>query len=49
MYFIVGGDAGVGFDSRWMPKEKLILSILSNVTDGEERMRDIILSMMEGE
>jgi len=49
MYYIVGGDAGVGFDSRWMPKEKLILSILSNVTDGEERMRDIILSMMEGE
>lgn len=47
MYYIIGGDAGVGFDSRYLPREKICLTIISNVTDGEEELRDIILSVLE--
>ncbi len=42
MFSIVGGDAGVGFDSRYLPREKLTINVFSNVTDGEEGMRDVI-------
>jgi CubicO group peptidase (beta-lactamase class C family) len=40
--FIVGGDAGVGFDSLYIPEEKLLVNILSNTTNGEEDMREVI-------
>jgi CubicO group peptidase (beta-lactamase class C family) len=40
---IVGGDHGVGFDSRIYPERGLILSILSNQSDGEEAMRGVLL------
>jgi CubicO group peptidase (beta-lactamase class C family) len=43
MYSIVGGDAGVGFDSRYLVRERLTINILSNVTNGEKEMRDVIL------
>ncbi len=43
MFSIVGGDAGVGFDSRYLPQEKLVINILSNITNGEEDMREVIL------
>ena len=39
MFSIVGGDAGVGFDSRHLPQEELTVNILSNVTNGEGRVR----------
>ena len=44
MFAIVGGDAGVGFDSRYIVPENLTINILSNITHGEEEMRDLILS-----
>jgi CubicO group peptidase (beta-lactamase class C family) len=44
MYFIVGGDAGVGFDSRYIPEKELQITIISNTTDGEEKIRDVIHS-----
>lgn len=43
MYFIVGGDAGVGFDSRYLVADKVTVSILSNVTNGEEAIRDVVM------
>ena len=42
MYFFVGGDAGVGFDSRYIPEKDLQITIISNFTDGEEKIRDVI-------
>jgi hypothetical protein len=44
MFWIEGGDAGVGFDSSHLPQEKLTINILSNITNGEEGMRDVVLS-----
>ena len=46
MFSIVGGDAGVGFDSRYVVKEKLTVSILSNITNGENGMRRVILDCL---
>jgi CubicO group peptidase (beta-lactamase class C family) len=40
--FIVGGDAGVGLDSLYIPEQKLLVNILSNMTNGEEDMREVI-------
>jgi CubicO group peptidase (beta-lactamase class C family) len=44
MFFFVGGDAGVGFDSRYIPEKQLQINIISNKTDGEEKIRDTIYS-----
>jgi hypothetical protein len=44
MFAIVGGDAGVGFDSRHVLPEKLTINVLSNITNGEEAIRDVVLS-----
>jgi len=46
-YFLVGGDHGVGFDSRYLPARALVCSILSNESDGEEAMRDTILDALD--
>jgi CubicO group peptidase (beta-lactamase class C family) len=43
MFSIVGGDAGVGFDSRYLLQEKLTINILSNITNGENGIRDVVL------
>jgi hypothetical protein len=43
MFSIVGGDAGVGFDSRHLVQEKLTINILSNITNGENSIRDVLL------
>jgi CubicO group peptidase (beta-lactamase class C family) len=43
MFSIVGGDAGVGFDSRYVVQEGLTVNILSNITNGENGIRDIVL------
>ncbi len=40
---IVGGDAGVGFFSRHRVQDELTINILSNITNGEEGVRDAIL------
>jgi len=44
MFAIMGGDAGVGFDSRYVVPENLTINILSNITNGAKEMRDLILS-----
>lgn len=46
MFSIVGGDAGSGFDSRRVVKERLTINILSNVTNGENDIRDIVLDYL---
>jgi CubicO group peptidase (beta-lactamase class C family) len=46
MFSIVGGDAGVGFDSRYLPQEKVTINILSNITNGEEGMRGVVLGLL---
>jgi CubicO group peptidase (beta-lactamase class C family) len=43
VFWIEGGDAGVGFDSRYFPQRKLTINILSNITNGETGMRDVVL------
>ncbi|MBU0935877.1 MAG: beta-lactamase family protein [Spirochaetes bacterium] len=45
-YSIVGGDHGVGFDSRYLPRSGITLSIFSNQSDGEEEMRELILELL---
>ncbi len=47
MFFIVGGDAGVGFDSRYIPEKELQVTIMSNHSDGEEKIRDVIYPGLE--
>jgi CubicO group peptidase (beta-lactamase class C family) len=44
VFWIEGVDAGVGFDSSYLPQEKLTINILSNITNGEEGMKDVVLS-----
>jgi len=46
-YFIVGGDHGVGFDSRCLPESGLTISILCNESDGEEELRTALLEAIE--
>ena len=41
-YSIVGGDAGVGFNSKYIPADDLIINTLSNKTNGEEEIVSII-------
>jgi CubicO group peptidase (beta-lactamase class C family) len=47
VFWIVGSDAGVGFDSRYIVADRLTVNILSNITDGEEDMREAILHRLE--
>jgi CubicO group peptidase (beta-lactamase class C family) len=44
MFAIEGGDAGVDFSSRYIVPENLTINILSNITNGEGEMRDLILN-----
>jgi len=44
MFSIVGEDAGVGFGSRYVVREKLTINILSNITSGDENMSDVVPS-----
>ena len=43
IFSIVGGDAGVGFYSSFLKNEKLIINVLSNITNGENDIRKIIV------
>jgi CubicO group peptidase (beta-lactamase class C family) len=47
MYYIVGGDAGIGFDSRFLPGCKLTINILANLTNGEAEMRRTIMNSLD--
>ncbi len=46
MFSIEGSDAGVGFDSRYLVPEKLTINILSNITNGENAIRDVVLDFL---
>jgi CubicO group peptidase (beta-lactamase class C family) len=46
MFWIEGGDAGVGFDSSHLLQKKLTINIFSNITNGEESMRDVVLGFL---
>jgi CubicO group peptidase (beta-lactamase class C family) len=41
-FFIQGGDAGVGFESRRLPAKDLEITVISNRSDGEEKVRKVI-------
>jgi CubicO group peptidase (beta-lactamase class C family) len=43
IYAIMGSDAGMGFDSRYVENSATVINILSNRTDGEVQMRKLIL------
>jgi CubicO group peptidase (beta-lactamase class C family) len=43
MFAISGSDAGVGFVSRYLVQEQLTINILSNITNGEDGMRSVVL------
>ena len=47
MVFFGGGDAGVGFDSRYIREKNLGIIVISNITDGEEQIRKVILDYFE--
>jgi CubicO group peptidase (beta-lactamase class C family) len=45
--FIAGGDAGVGFNSSYIPGHHILVNILSNTTNGEEDTRAVIHEGLE--
>ncbi len=47
LFSIVGGDAGVGFDSRYFVGQKISASILSNLTNGEEDVREAAMDFLD--
>ena len=46
-YSIIGGDPGVGFYSRYLPDNDIVLSILSNITDGNKTIQKDIIKHLE--
>ena len=46
MFSIVGSDAGVGFESRHLPREKLTINILSNITHGENEIAKLVQAIV---
>ena len=43
VFYIVGGDGGVGFSSRFFTGDSTVVSVLSNTTNGEEKVVRCIL------
>ncbi len=46
-YSAEGCDAGVGFNSTYIPSKKIIINILSNMTEGDDGMIKIIENELE--
>ena len=42
-FAILGGDAGVGFTSWYLVQDRLTINILSNITNGDEEMKEVVL------
>ena len=42
MFAIVGGDAAVGLDSRCYVQDRFTINILSNITNGNEEMKEVV-------
>ena len=47
VFYVQGGDAGVGFDSRYIPEKELQVTIISNQTDGGGEIGEVIFSGLE--
>jgi CubicO group peptidase (beta-lactamase class C family) len=47
VFWIVGGDAGVGFESRYLVADRMIINVLSNTTNGDEDMKEFIFRHLE--
>jgi hypothetical protein len=47
MFYIVGRDAGIGFDSRYLPDRKLTINTLAKVTNGEAETRSTIMNSLD--
>jgi len=47
VFAIVGGDAGVGFDSRYFVQKRLTINILSNITNGDEEIKEVVLRHLQ--
>ena len=45
-YFAVGSDAGVGFTSHYYPNTSLLVSVLSNRTDGEAEINQKVQELL---
>lgn len=43
MFAIVGGDAGVGFTSWYLLRDRQTINIVSNITGGDEEIKEIVL------
>jgi CubicO group peptidase (beta-lactamase class C family) len=41
-FAIMGGDAGVGFTSWYFVQDRLTINILSNITNGDEEMKEVV-------
>lgn len=48
-WLIVGSDAGVGFDSRHIPRRSLTATVVSNMTDGHLAVRDAVCGWLVDE
>ncbi len=42
IFKIVGVDAGVGFESVYLPQKQVTISVISNVSGGEQAVREVI-------
>ena len=47
-FWIVGGDAGVGFYSRHFVTEETTVSVMSNITNGESPMAKLVIEAIDG-
>ena len=47
-FSIVGGDAGVGFDSWYVVPEKATINVLSNISGGDNGIRKVVLGFLSG-
>jgi len=49
VHYIVGGDAGVGFTSQYVEPQDLIITVISNVSEGEWAMNKAITNHLKQE
>ena len=47
LYYLVGNDAGVGFDCAYIPERGLIIIVISNRTNGEDEIVKFIYSHLD--
>lgn len=46
-FFFAGGDAGVGFVSRYIPESDLQITLFANKTNGEEEIDEVVCQHLE--